>query len=359
MRRPDTRTDAVRRHDPRWRDFTSDNCSGAHPEVLAALSLANGGHQNAYGKDDYTAHLDALFRRHFGPRAQVFPVFNGTGANVIALQAVTDRRGAVVCADQAHLNEDEGGAPERVAGLKLLSVPCTHGRLDPRAVRSAVETRGDVQRAQPQVVSLTQATELGTCYRPDEIRALSAYAHAQGLALHMDGARLANAAAFLGVPLRTCTTDAGVDILSFGGTKNGLLFGECVVVLDPSRVSGTPYLRKQSLQLASKMRFLSAQFEALLAGDLWWRNASRANAMAARLGQCLARIDGVVVTRPVEANAVFVKLPHDVIGRLRETYTFYPNDEESGEVRLMCSFDTTESDVERFGTATAQEMTRR
>ncbi|GAA3487013.1 hypothetical protein GCM10018987_10920 [Streptomyces cremeus] len=242
--------------------------------------------------------------------------------------------------------------------MKLLAVPHNHGKLDTHAVHGAVETQGDVQRAQPQAVSLTQPTELGACYRPDEIRALSAYTHARGMALHLDGARLANAAAFLDVPLRACTTDAGVDILSFGGTKNGLLFGECVVVLNPSLVSGVPHLRKQSLHLASKMRFLSAQFEALLSGDLWLRNASQANAMAARLGHSLARLDGVVVTRPVEANAVFAQLPHHVIERLRETYTFYLNDEETGEARLMCSFDTTESDVDEFVAVVACETTR-
>ncbi|MEU5583293.1 low specificity L-threonine aldolase [Streptomyces huasconensis] len=351
-------TDATLRHDPGWREFTSDNCSGAHAEILSALVLANGGHQQAYGEDDYTTRLDDTFRRHFGPVAQAFPVFNGTGANLIALQAVTDRWGAVLCAEQSHLTEDEGGAPEHVAGLKLLELSSRDGKISPGLVDRAVEAASDVHSARPQALSLAQATELGTCYTPEEIRALSACAHAHGLAVHMDGARLANAAVSLGVPLSACTTEAGIDILSFGGTKNGLLFGECVVILDPSRVSGLPYLRKRSTHLASKMRFLSVQFEALLEGDLWKRNASHANAMAARLGSLLSGLNGVTVTRPVEANSVFAALPRTVLARLLDRYTIYTNDESRGEVRLMCSFDTTERDVDAFGAALAGNMSR-
>ncbi|MFF9585715.1 threonine aldolase family protein [Streptomyces achromogenes] len=349
---------AVRRHDPGRRDFTSDNCSGAHPEILSALHVANGGHQQAYGMDRYTAHLEDTFRRHFGPDAQVFAVFNGTGANIIALQAVTSRWGAVICAEQAHLNEDEGGGPEHMAGLKLLGVPAVDGKLSPEVIDRTVAEANDVHSAPPRTLSLAQATELGTCYTPAEIRDLTARAHAHGLAVHMDGARLANAAVSLGVPLSACTTDAGVDILSFGGTKNGLLFGECVVALDPSRVSGMPYLRKRSAQLASKMRFLSVQFEALLDGDLWERNARRANAMATRLGMHLSRVEGVAVSRPVESNAVFATLPRAARARLADRYTLYLNDESRGEVRLMCSYDTTEEDVDDFAAAAEAALRR-
>jgi threonine aldolase len=355
----DVPTDAVRHHDPDVRGFASDNYAGVHPEVLAALALANGGHQVAYGEDEYTAHLQEVFRRHFGPRAEAFPVFNGTGANVVALQSLAQRWGAVICAASAHINVDEGGAPERVGGLKLLTVPTPDGKLTPELIDREAWGFDDEHRAQPQVVSITQTTELGTCYTPDEIRALCDHAHQLGLAVHLDGSRIANAAATLGVPLAAFTTDAGVDILSFGGTKNGLLFGECVVVLSPERVRAMKHLRKLSMQLASKMRFVSVQFEALLAGDLWLRSASHANAMARRLEAAVRTVEGVTVVRPVQANAVFAILPREVSERLQKRYRFYFWDEASGEVRWMCSFDTTEADIDGFAAAIAEEMSSR
>ncbi|MEU8354298.1 low specificity L-threonine aldolase, partial [Streptomyces sp. NPDC048845] len=325
-----------------------------HPEILAAIALANGGHQVAYGGDDYTAHLTEVFRAHFGPRAEPFPVFNGTGANVVALQALTERWGAVICADSAHINVDECGAPERVGGLKLLPVPAEHGKLTPGLIEREAFGFDDEHRAQPQVVSITQTTELGTCYTPDEIRAVCDHAHERGMTVHLDGSRIANAAASLGVPLREFTTDAGVDVLSFGGTKNGLLFGECVVVLNPDAVRAMKHLRKLSMQLASKMRFVSAQFEALLAGDLWLRGAGHANAMAGRLAAGVRDVPGVEVLHPVQANAVFAALPHDVATRLQKQYRFYFWDEAAGVVRWMCSFDTTEADVDSFTAALAE-----
>jgi len=353
---PASLTDAVRHHDPEVRGFASDNSAGVHPEVLAAIALANGGHQVSYGGDEYTAHLQEVFRRHFGPRAEAYPVFNGTGANVTALQSVTERWGAVICAASAHIHTDECGAPERVGGLKLLTVPTPDGKLTPELVDREAWGLDDEHRAQPQVVSLTQTTELGTCYTPDEIRAVCDHAHQRGLTVHLDGSRIANAAATLGVPLAAFTTDAGVDILSFGGTKNGLLFGECVVVLSPERVRAMKHLRKLSMQLASKMRFISVQFEALLAGDLWLRSAHHANAMARRLETAVRGIDGVTVVRPVQSNAVFALLPREAGERLRKRYRFYFWDESTGEVRWMCAFDTTEDDVDSFAAALAEEM---
>lgn len=347
---------AVRRHDPQVRGFASDNYAGVHPEVLTALALANGGHQVAYGGDEYTAHLQEVFRRHFGPRAEVFPVFNGTGANVTALQSVTERWGAVICAESAHINVDECGAPERVGGLKLLTVPTPDGKLTPELIDRQAYGFDDEHRAQPQVVSITQTTELGTCYTPEEIKAICDHAHQFGMSVHLDGARIANAAASLGVPLARFTTEAGVDILSFGGTKNGLLLGECVVVLSPERVRAIDYLRKLSMQLASKMRFVSVQFEALLAGDLWLRSASHANAMARRLEQAVRGIEGVSVQRPVQSNAVFALLPREVSERLQKRFRFYFWDESTGEVRWMCSFDTTEADVDAFVDALEEEL---
>ncbi len=352
-------TDAQRRHDPEVRGFASDNYAGVHPEVLAALALANGGHQVAYGEDVYTGHLQEIFRRHFGPRAEAYPVFNGTGANVTALQAVTQRWGAVICAATAHINVDEGGAPERVAALKLLPVPTADGKLTPELVDREAWGFDDEHRAQPQAVSITQTTELGTCYTPQEIKAICDRAHEHGLAVHLDGSRIANAAATLGVPFAEFTTDAGVDILSFGGTKNGLLLGECVVVLNPERVRAMKHLRKLSMQLASKMRFISVQFEALLTGDLWLRNAAHANAMATRLAEAVRGIDGVTIERPVQANQVFATLPRDVTERLQKRFRFYVWNAATGEVRWMCSFDTTEEDVDAFAAAIAEEMAAR
>ncbi|MFI9723564.1 threonine aldolase family protein [Streptomyces sp. NPDC052396] len=353
-----TETDAIRRHDPDARGFASDNYAGVHPEILTALALANEGHQIAYGEDVYTAHLQEVIRGHFGPSAEAFPVFNGTGANVVALQAATERWGAVICAGTAHIHVDECGAPERVGGLKLLTVPGEHGKLTPELIDREAFGWDDEHRAQPQIVSLAQTTELGTCYTPEEIREICDHAHERGMKVHMDGSRLANAAATLGRPLREFTTDAGVDLLSLGGTKNGLMFGELVVVLNPGAVRAMKHLRKLSMQLASKMRFLSVQFEALLAGDLWLRSAGHANAMAARLAAGVSTVDGVEVLHPVQSNAVFARLPHDVSERLQKRYRFYFWDEAAGDVRWMCAFDTKEEDVDAFVTALREEMSR-
>ncbi|MEV0536713.1 low specificity L-threonine aldolase [Kitasatospora sp. NPDC050463] len=353
-----TSTDAVRRHDPAVRGFASDNYAGVHPEVLAAIALANGGHQVAYGEDDYTTHLQDVFRRHFGETAEAYPVFNGTGANVVALQALLPRWGAVVAAESAHINVDEGGAPEKMGGIKLLTVPTPDGKLTPELLDQQAWGFGDEHRAQPLAVSITQSTELGTLYTVEEIRAIVDHAHQLGMLVHVDGSRLANAAASLGVPLRAFTTDVGVDVLSYGGTKNGLLFGEVVVVLNPERVRNIKYLRKTSMQLASKMRFVSVQFEALLAGDLYLRNAGHANAMASRLEAAVREIEGVTVVRPVEANAVFAILPREVSERLQKRYRFYFWNEHTGEVRWMCSYDTTEADIDAFAAAIAEEMGR-
>lgn len=345
-----------RRHDPFVRGFASDNYSGIHPEVLAAIAAANDGHQVSYGDDDYTEHLQTLFRQHFGEQAQAYPVFNGTGANVVALQAVTDRWASVICSTIAHINVDECGAPERVGGLKLYPVPTSDGKLTVELVDREARGFTDEHRAQPQVVSLTQSTELGTAYTPDELRVLCDHAHSLGMRVHVDGSRLGNAAASLGTSLRAITTDVGVDIVSFGGTKNGLMIGEVVVVLNPDAARGMKYVRKSAMQLGSKMRFISVQFEALLTSDLWLRNATRSNAMASRLAAALRAVPGVTVTQAVQANAVFAVLPPEVTERLQKRFRFYTWDESTGEVRLMCSFDTTESDVDSFAAAIAQEM---
>ena len=351
-------TAARRRHDPDLRQFASDNYAGVHPEVLAAIALANEGHAVSYGEDPYTAHLQELMAGLFGPGVEAYPVFNGTGANVVGLQALTDRWGAVICAETAHINVDEGGAPERVGGLKLHTVATPDGKLTPELVDRHAWGFEDEHRAMPQVVSITQATELGTVYTPDEVRALAEHVHGLGMRLHLDGARLANAAASLDVPVRAFTSDAGVDVLSFGATKNGALAGEAVVVLDPGAVRHLKHLRKLSMQLASKMRFVSVQFEALLADGLWLRLAAHANAMAQRLAAGVKDVDGVELLQPTQANGVFARLPHDVSRRLMQRHRFYFWDEAAGDVRWMCSFDTTEEDVDAFLAALREEMAR-
>jgi threonine aldolase len=257
----------------------------------------------------------------------------------------------VICAETAHLNVDECGAPESIAGLKLLTVPTEHGKLTPAQIENLHTRVGDEHAVQPRVVSISQGTELGTLYTPRELAALAEVAHTRGLLLHMDGARLSNAAAALELPLRAVSTDVGVDLLSFGGTKNGLLVGEAVVFLDAARAEGFEYLRKQSLQLASKMRFLAAQFDALLSDDLWLRCARHANAMAARLAEAVRDLPSLRITRPVQANAVFATLPGTATRALQQQFPFYVWDETQGEVRWMCSWDTTEDDVDGFATA--------
>jgi threonine aldolase len=345
-------------HDPTIRGFASDNYAGVHPAVLTALAEANGGHQGAYGADLYTAQLAEVLGKHFGSQAEIFPVFNGTGANVVALTSLLPRWGAVIATSNAHIHTDENGAPERVSGLKILAIDTPDGKLTPALIDQQAWGWGDEHRAQPLAVSITESTEVGTVYSVDEIHAIADHAHSLGMTLHMDGARIANAAAALQVPLRALTTDAGVDILSFGGTKNGLLYGEVIVALNPAASDGLVFLRKLSMQLASKMRFLSAQFLALMDGDLWLRSAAHANAMAHHLRHELehAQLNGLSFSRDTQANAVFAIIDNSVADRLRESFAFYDWDRAAGEVRWMTSFDTTEADVDALVAAVTKEL---
>ncbi len=338
------------------RGFGSDNAASIHPEVLAAIGRANVGHAPGYGRDPLTQRVETLFAEQFGAAARAYLVFNGSAANVLSLRTACRPWHAAICAQSAHLNVDEAGAPESIAGVKLLSVPAEHGKLTPGLVEGAIARIGDEHAVQPRVVSISQCTELGTVYSCAEISALSSLAHGHELVLHMDGARLSNAAAALKVPLRALTTDAGVDILSFGGTKNGLLGAEAVVVLDPELAVGFDYLRKQSLQLASKMRFLAAQFEALLTDELWRRSAEHANAMAARLADAVHGLPGLEITHPVQSNAVFAVLARGAIAALQEQFAFYIWDQRRNEARWMCSWDTTEEDVDTFVAAVAAAL---
>jgi len=341
-----------------WRGFASDNYAAAHPAVLEAMVQANQGHQVAYGEDDSTKQLSVLIKQHFGESAEVFPVFNGTGSNVAALSALMERWEAVICASSAHINMDEGGAPEKVAGLKLWTVPTPDGKLTPELIESQAYGFGDVHRSQPKVVSITQSSEYGTVYSVSEIKAITDFAHSHGMFVHLDGARISNAAASLNLPFRAFTTDVGVDVVSFGGTKNGAIAAEAVIALNPRVAEALPFIRKSYMQLASKMRFSSAQLVALLSNDLWLQNAKHSNQMAQLLFKEVSAIPGVTVTKPVQANAVFAILPPEVTERLQKRFRFYVWDPATGEVRWMCSWDTTEDDIQSFSSAIAEEMAK-
>ncbi len=330
------------------RSFASDNHSGVHPKVMEAFARANQGHAPAYGEDPLTAEADALLRRHFGPGIDPYFVLLGTAANVLGLKAVARSHHAVLCAESAHINVDECGAPEALAGLKLRTVPGRDGKIAPADLEPFLADLGVQHHNQPRVVSITQSTELGTLYTPDEVRALADFAHGHGMLLHMDGARLANAAAALELGLNDVSGACGVDVLSFGGTKNGLMHGEAVIFFDPGLSRDFRYIRKQGMQLSSKMRFIAAQFAALLGGDLWRENALQANRMAARLAEQARAIPEVRITRPVQANAVFAVIPPRAVAPLQACYPFYVWSQDTGEVRWMTSFDTTPDDVDSF-----------
>lgn len=332
------------------RGFGSDNHSGISPEILQAIAAANVDHALAYGEDEWCARTEALFREHFGPQAKVYFVFNGTGANVLNIDAMCRSHEAVVCAETAHINVDECGAPQRVVGCRLLTVDTPDGKLTPQLVKTRLHGFGFEHHSQPRAISITQSTELGTLYTLDEIRALADLAHSYNMFLHMDGARLANAAVALGCSFKEMTTDLGVDCLSFGGTKNGMLMGESVVILNPVLDVDMKYRRKQMTQLCSKMRFVAAQFEAYLTTGLWRRNAEHSNSMAQLLNAELSTLNSpkLKVMYPVQVNSVFVQLPADVWHALQQEYFFYDWDEAANVVRWMCSFDTTEDDIHAF-----------
>ncbi|MDY6371250.1 MAG: low specificity L-threonine aldolase [Bacteroidales bacterium] len=330
------------------RGFGSDNHSGISPEILQAIADANVDHALAYGDDEWCQRAEALFREHFGEQARVYFVFNGTGANVLNIDAMCRSHEAVVCAETAHINVDECGAPQRVVGCRLLTVDTPDGKLTPELVKTRLHGFGFEHHSQPRAISISQPTELGTLYTLQEIKALADLAHEYNMYLHIDGARLANAAVALGCTFRQMTTDLGVDCLSFGGTKNGMLMGESVVLLNPALDVDMKYRRKQMTQLSSKMRFTAAQFEAYLTTGLWRRNAEHSNRMAQLLHAELQGIPTVRVMYPVQVNSVFAQLPADVWHRLQEEYFFYDWDEANDVVRWMCSFDTTEEDIRAF-----------
>jgi threonine aldolase len=330
------------------RSFASDNNAMVHPEVLEAIRRANEGHVVGYGDDPYTEAAVGKFRENFGDDIRVFFVFNGTAANVLSLQALARPYHAVLCPELSHIYTDECGAPERLTGCKLIPLPAPDGKLTLEAVEHAYHGIGDQHHVQPRVISITQSTEMGTVYKPGEVEALARFAHERKMYLHMDGARISNAVAAQGSTLRQATRDLGVDVLSFGGTKNGLMGVEAVVFFRPELADDFKFLRKQGMQLASKMRFMAVQMDALLTGELWRRNAQHANRMAKLLEAEVAKIPGVAILYPVDANGVFAQIPHAAIAAIQERYFFYVWSEEESVVRWMCSFDTTEEDVREF-----------
>ena len=333
---------------PPQRHFASDNWSGVHREVIDAMSAANVGHVPSYGHDAFTAAAIEKLRDLLGDHAQIFFVFSGTGANVLSLQTIAAPFNTVICADSAHIYTSECGAPEKHVGCKLTPVPTEDGKLDRESVMKFLVGFGNDHHVQPGAVSITQATEYGTVYTLDEIRLLSNFVHEHGLKLHMDGARLANAAAHLGVSMKEITGEAGVDVLSFGGTKNGMIAGEAVVFFDPELARNFAYRRMQGTQLSSKMRFIAAQFDALFTDDLWLRSARHANSMAELLGKGLAALPGCRITQSIQSNEVFAILPREHIAALQSVSYFHVWDEPQSECRFVCSFDTTEEDVATF-----------
>jgi threonine aldolase len=338
------------------RRFASDNNASVHPRVLEAVAAANSGHATAYGDDRWTRSAEAAFRDLFGRDVETFMVWGGTGANVMSLATMLSPAGAVLCTDAAHINVDETGAPERILGAKLIDVPHDNGRLRPEQLREFAHFTGVMHHVQPSVLSITQSTEWGTLYTPDEVAALCDTAHSMGMTVHLDGARIANATAALGgneTALRSFTVDAGVDVVSFGGAKNGMMHGEAVVYLDPTLSKSAPYVRKQVTQLPSKVRYISAQFLALLEGDLWISNASHANRMAKVLYDQVKGIPGVGLEGPPVVNSLYPTLPVDRLEALRDWSFFYDWDVHEHQVRWMTSWDTTEADITAFAAGVA------
>ena len=334
--------------DTNKRGFASDNNAGVHPSIIKALADVNNGHTLAYGDDIYTSRAIAMFQELFGTKVSVYFVFLGTAANVLSLKAVTDSYHAIICADTAHINVDECGAPEKFTGCKLLTIPTPDGKLTPELVKIHLHGFGFEHHAQPKVISITQTTELGTLYSPDEIRLLADLAHANDMLLHVDGARIANAVSSSGNGFKKMITDTGVDILSFGGTKNGLMYGEAIVFLKDGIDKNFKYFRKQGMQLASKMRYISTQFTTYFENELYLQNASHANKMAKLLANELQSVKGIQITQNVQANAVFAIIPKETIPLLLKEFFFYIWNEHTNEVRWMTSWDTTESDIIDF-----------
>ena len=327
------------------RGFASDNNSGIHPRILKAIEMANEGHVVGYGEDIYTEKAKQLFRNEFGPETEIFFALTGTGANILSIQTLCQSFNSILCAETAHIQVDECGAPEKFTGSKVIPLPSGNGKVLPSELMKKLHGFDVEHHAQPGLLSISQVTEMGTVYTVAEIRELAAIVHRHGMYLHMDGARISNAAVSLGTDFRSFTKDAGVDVLSFGGTKNGLMLGEAVLIFNPELAKNTKYFRKQAAQLYSKMRFLSVQFIPYLEEEIWKINAAHANAMAQMLASLISGIPSIKITQSVDANGIFAILPREIIPLIRKEYFFYDWDESKCEVRLMTSFDTKEEDI--------------
>src|SRR5664280_2534484 len=338
------------------RGFASDNNAGVHPDILREIISSNSGHVTGYGSDIYTEKALSLFKEHFGNLTETYFVFTGTAANVLGLTGITRSWNSIITASSAHLEQDECGAPEKFIGCKVLIVDAPDGKVSVELIKKHMHGIDFEHHSQPKVISITQSTEMGTVYTVAEIARIATFAHARGMLLHMDGARLANAAVSLNLPFKAFTTDAGVDVLSFGGTKNGMMSGESICFLKPGLSVDFKYIRKQGMQLASKMRFISAQYIGYFRNNLWKKCASNSNAMARLLADKLNVVEGVKVTQDVQSNGVFVIMPSGVAEKLRESYFFYPWDEKKSEWRLMCSWDTEKKDIEDFVTLLKKEL---
>jgi threonine aldolase len=328
--------------------FASDNYAGVHPAIMEALASANEGHAGSYGADAFTENAIAKFKALFGPETEVFFVYNGTGANVLGLQAMTQSFHSIICSDLAHINVDESTAPEKFLGCKLVTIPTVDGKIYPDQIEEKILRVGDQHHPQAKVISISQSTEYGTVYTEQEVKAISGIAKKHNLLLHMDGSRITNAAVSLDKDLVSFTKNAGVDVLSFGGTKNGMMFGEAIVFFNSRLADQFKYIRKQGMQLHSKMRFISAQFSALLTKDLWKQNASHANSMARYLEKQLNSVKGIRITQSVDANGVFAIIPPEIVTRLQEENYFYIWNEKNSEARLMCAFDTQKEEIDGF-----------
>lgn len=330
------------------RSFASDNNAKVHYKIFEALQKANEGYEVSYGYDKYTKRTLQLFKNIFGDDSEVFFVYNGTGANVLGLSAITNSFNAIICSSQAHINLDECGAPEKFTGCKIIPIDTPDAKLKVEKFEKILSLKGVEHHSQPKVISITQSTELGTVYTIDELKDITNFAHNNNMFVHMDGARISNAAVSLNKGLKEITKDVGIDVLSFGGTKNGMMFGEAVIFFDKKLSENFKYIRKHGMQLHSKMRYIAAQFEALLTDNLWYENAKHANDMAKYLESKLKEFSKIQITQKVEANAVFAVFPKNIIPLLQEKYFFYVWDELKNEVRLMTSFDTTKDDIDGF-----------
>ena len=330
------------------KSFASDNYSGVHPEILENIMLCNNGHVPSYGYDYYCEKAKKIFNNLFSTELDIYFTFNGTGANILGISSLINSYNSIICANTAHINVDECGAPSKLTAASVIAIPNYNGKIKIKDIEPYIELIGVEHHSQPKVISISQCTELGTTYTPKEVKEICNFAHKHNMYVHMDGARIANAAAYLNCDIKEFTINAGVDVISFGGTKNGMMYGEAVIFFNKELSKNTKFIQKQSMQLSSKTRYIAAQFCALLENDLWLNNASHSNKMANLLAHQIKDIPKITITQPVESNAVFAIIPKEYVKKIQKKYFFYVWDYTKSEVRIMCSFDTSEEDINNF-----------